>query len=98
IANFCWATGAHPGEVDSLRRKGFAPNEHSGANPYRQSLQLWRDLLCPHCVMAGAVRPVLNTTVGIPLSHVGKPPLPTDRAQKNSPKSKEPNAPGAVHP
>ena len=24
---------AHPGEVDSLRRKGFAPNRHAGANP-----------------------------------------------------------------
>jgi hypothetical protein len=36
---------AHPGEVESLRRKGFAPNQYPGANPYRQSLQLWRDLL-----------------------------------------------------
>jgi len=36
---------AHPGEVESLRRKGFAPNQYLGANPDRQSLQLWRDLL-----------------------------------------------------
>ncbi|MGE0240222.1 MAG: alpha/beta fold hydrolase [Parvibaculaceae bacterium] len=36
---------AYPGEVDSLRRKGFAPNPYAGANPYRQSLQPWRDLL-----------------------------------------------------
>jgi hypothetical protein len=36
---------AYPGEVKSLRRKGFAPNQYVGANPYRQSLQLWRDLL-----------------------------------------------------
>jgi len=24
---------AHPGEVESLRRKGFAPDQYSGANP-----------------------------------------------------------------
>jgi hypothetical protein len=36
--------------VESLRRKGFAPNQYAGANPYRQSLQLWRDLLWMlHC-------------------------------------------------
>jgi hypothetical protein len=41
-------SSAHPGEVESLRRKGFAPNQYVGANPYRQSLQLWRDLLEGH--------------------------------------------------
>src|SRR5206468_8036906 len=39
------ALSALPGEVKSPRRKGFAPNQYVGANPYRQSLQLWRDLL-----------------------------------------------------
>jgi hypothetical protein len=38
-------SSALPGEVESPRRKGNAPNQYLGANPYRQSLQLWRDLL-----------------------------------------------------
>jgi hypothetical protein len=37
-------TSALPGEVATIRRKGIAPIK-MGANPYRQSLQLWRDLL-----------------------------------------------------
>jgi len=39
------APSAHPGEGESLRRNGFAPHQYLGANPYRQSLQHWRDLL-----------------------------------------------------
>jgi hypothetical protein len=38
-------TSAHPGEVKITSPIRIRANQYVGANPHRQSLQLWRDLL-----------------------------------------------------
>jgi hypothetical protein len=38
-------SSALPGKPESACRKGTAPDQYAGANPYRKSLQLLRDLL-----------------------------------------------------